>query len=346
MGAVKNFSLCLLSFALFAQVAQADPIPWTWWLSTNPNFAPALSNNTTHNALTAFSAYTAQATSSQQAAAAPAPVTAPAPAPVQAPATFSAAETVSAPAPTISAASVAPAAGSSSTPADAYINFGSGPYPDANLITTSTPQPWYNSPQITNLFGGQPTSQQQADFAKAVLQDVQQTFQQSGVPVNLTTNPNVAAAHTLSLVSNTNAKLDGTAIGMTEVGGSGFSFINNIAPSAQNLTQLQLITAHNISHELMLAFGVTENYDTTGNYIDARNANWSMMTDPNAAFSPAAAQALLSKNFQSNIDYSTQGAQVIDPQQVPEPTTIAFWVLAGTAAIISQRKRSRQASAA
>ena len=58
---------------------------------------------------------------------------------------------------------------------------------------------------------------------------------------------------------------------------------------AQNLDQLEWIVAHNLSHELMLAFGVGENYDHTGNYIDAPVANWAMMTSPNATFSPAAA---------------------------------------------------------
>ncbi len=63
MGAVKNLSLCVLSFALFAQVAQAAPVPWTLWSTYNPNFSPALSNNiTTQNTLSAFSAYSAQAT--------------------------------------------------------------------------------------------------------------------------------------------------------------------------------------------------------------------------------------------------------------------------------------------
>ena len=67
---------------------------------------------------------------------------------------------------------------------------------------------------------------------------------------------------------------------MTHMGGSGFSFIDQEAKSAQSLDQLEWIVAHNVSHELMLAFGVGENYDQTGNYIDARNANWSMMVAP------------------------------------------------------------------
>ena len=123
---------------------------------------------------------------------------------------------------------------------------------------------------------------------------------------------------------------------MTQLGASGFSFIDQEAKSAQSLDQLEWIVAHNISHELMLSFGVGENYDQTGNYIDARNANWSMMVDPNATFSQAAAQALNSAMSSSTTTTSTiQGAQVLNP--VPEPTTVAFW-LAGLSAALMRRK--------
>src|SRR5260370_29117619 len=107
-------------------------------------------------------------------------------------------------------------------------------------------------------------------------------------------------------------------------GGSGFSFIERIAPSAQSLDQLEWIVAHNVSHELMLAFGVGENYDMSGNFVDATTANWDMITSPNATFSQGAAQALLSQNFlNSNDPAGSQGAQLADPPPVPEPVTIA-----------------------
>ena len=356
MGAVKTFSLCFLSFALLGQVAQADPVPWTWWLTANSDYASSYNNAlNSQNSFTAMSAFSAPIT----AATGPAPISTPAPAPTQtatpvmlvravnpvdaapAPVSYSApsAETLqAAPAATFSATSTAPKA-------DAFLNLGPGPYANDSLITTGNTQPWYNSPQITSIFGGTPTSQQQADFAKGVLQDVQQTFNLSGVPVNLTTDPSVPAAHTLSLVSNTAAKLDPTAIGMTEIGGSGFSFINNIAPSASNLSQLQWIVAHNISHELMLAFGVPEDYDTSGNYIDARNASWSMMVNPNSTFSPDAAKALLARNFQGNTDNSIQGAQVLQAQTIPEPTTYAFWTLTLAGIALIRRRKFRRMAA-
>ena len=222
------------------------------------------------------------------------------------------------------------------TPVDAFINLGAGPYPEESTITTGNAQPWYNSSQISGFFGGQPTAAQQASFDTAVLQNVQQAFSQSGVPITLTDDPTVAAAHTLSLVSNTASSTLSDAIGMTEVGKSGFSFIDQIAPNAQNLDQLEWIVAHNLSHELMLAFGVGENYDHTGNYLDAPMANWAMMTNPNATFSTAAAQALLNQNLGNQP--APIAEQFESTQSVPEPTTLLLWGLVGTA-IVATRKR-------
>ena len=238
-----------------------------------------------------------------------------------------------------------PAAGLAPTPAtplvaNANLNLGSGPYPLESTITTGNAQPWYNSSQIASFFGGQPSAQQVASFDNVVMQQVAQTFQQSGVPIALTLNSTDPAAHTLSLVSNTTSNTTPGVIGMTQIGASGFSFIDQEAQFAQTLNQLEWIVAHNISHELMLAFGVGENYDQTGNYIDARNANWAMMVDPNATFSQAAAQALQAALSSSNTTGSTgvQDAQVIGPQPVPEPTTVACWFAGLSAAAVMRRK--------
>ena len=237
------------------------------------------------------------------------------------------------------------AAGFASTPAtsqaaDANLNLGSGPYPLESTITTGTAQPWYNSSQIASFFGGQPSAQQMASFDNVVMQRVEQTFQQSGVPITLTLNSTDPAAHTISLVSNTSSNTTPGVIGMTQIGGSGFSFIDQEAKSARTLDQLEWIVAHNISHELMLTFGVGENYDQTGNYIEARNANWAMMVDPNATFSQAASQALQAAFSSSNSTGTTgvQEAQVLGPQAVPEPTTVACWLAGLSAAAIMRRK--------
>jgi len=253
--------------------------------------------------------------------------------------------------PVVANSSVAPASAavaSSSGPVDAYINLGVGPYPAQSSITNGNAQPWYNSSQVAALFGGQPTAQQQQSFDNTVMQRVQQSFSQSGVSVTLTDNPNVSALHTISLVSNTTSASLPSAIGMTQVGGNGFSFINVSAPSAQTVDQLEWIVAHNISHELMLAFGVPEKYDTTGNYLDAKMASYSMMVNPSATFSPAAAQALTQALLASqNVTGSSNqlGAQNLTESPVPEPTTLAIWALAATALFVAQRTRSRRASA-
>jgi hypothetical protein len=229
---------------------------------------------------------------------------------------------------------------------DGFINLGNGPYPNADLLTSGGAQPWYDSAQVMSLFGGMPNAQQQASFTTAILQRVERTFQLSGVPVTLTTDPTVPAAHTLSVVSNTVNSTLPSAVGMTILGGNGFSFIDQSAKLAQSVDQLEWIVAHNVAHELMLAFGVGENYDQTGNYIDARNANFAMMVNPNATFSQAAAQALLAENFQTNSGaVSSLGAQLLNPQTVPEPATVAVWALGAVALGLIHRCRSTRGRA-
>jgi MYXO-CTERM domain-containing protein len=220
----------------------------------------------------------------------------------------------------------APTSQSSTGEANAFINFGAGPYPDANWIASGSPQAWYTSPEVAALFGGTPTAAQQAAFTSTVLQLTEQTFSLSGISVNLTTNPSVPAAHTLSVVSNSSSVPFPSAIGTTELGGSGFSFIDQEAQVSSSVGQLELILAHNIAHELMLAFGVPEKYDQTGNYIDATNANWSMITNPNATFSPAAAQAINQALQSANSTGSDSSlAQYIGPHPAPEPATLVAW---------------------
>ncbi len=262
MTAFKYLALTGLICGLLAPSAFAAPIAstsgdWWWWL---PAYASSATSNGTPNQFANSSSGTAPVFLSNYV-------------------------------PDTSAAGLAP---TPATPlvADANLNLGSGPYPLESTITTGNAQPWYNSSQIASFFGGQPSAQQVASFDNAVMQQVAQTFRQSGVPIALTLNSTDPAAHTLSLVSNTTSNTTPGVIGMTQIGGSGFSFIDQEAQSAQSLDQLEWIVAHSISHELMLALGVGENYDQTGNYIDARNANWAMMVDPNATFSQAAAQAL------------------------------------------------------
>ena len=114
---------------------------------------------------------------------------------------------------------------------------------------------------------------------------------------------------------------------MTQVGASGFSFIDKIAPSAQSVDQLEWIVAHNISHELMLAFGVPENYDQTGTYIDSKVASWSMMVSPTSTFSPAAAAAITQALATQNTTYAAShyGARRSAPSPSRRPWPSGPW---------------------
>jgi hypothetical protein len=223
---------------------------------------------------------------------------------------------------------------------DAYLDMGTGPYAGASFIAAGTPQAWYDSPQVVRLFGGVPTAQQQQGFDQAVLQRVQQTFQLSGINLTLTENPAVPALHTMSLVSNSSSSPFPGAIGTTDLGANGLSFIDPMAQAAQSVDQLEWIVAHNISHELMLAFGVGENYDQTGNFVDARNANFSMLINPDATFSAGAAQAIKAQLPSSSFEQVYQpAAQGIAPVPAPEPSTVAVWGLITVAAVVVSRKR-------
>jgi hypothetical protein len=214
-----------------------------------------------------------------------------------------------------------------------------------NFIASGGPQPWYASAQVAGLFGGTPSAQQQAQFDAAVLQRVEQTFQQSGVNVHLTSDPGAAALHTLSLVSGATSRLFPGSIGTTDIGGSGFSFVDPQAKSVQSVDQLEWVVAHNVAHELMLAFGVPEKYDQTGSYVDATNASWSMMTSPSAVFSPAAAQALNQAIQAQDAPTPAAGAQFLDAQPVPEPAAILAWGVAAAIVVAGRacRKRTRRA---
>ena len=350
MSALRPLALGILVWTASGSIIRADPITWPSNFNWVAYFAGQNGNGESFPAPASTSAAAPVVPAvSQPSSAQQLPnqaVMQPAPTPQAAPISVVANAPVTQPVAT-PAISAAPA---SSGPVDAFINLGNGPYPLQNAITTGNAQPWYNSSEITSLFGGQPNTQQIQSFDNAILARVQQTFSLSGVSVTLTDNPNVAALHTLSLVSNTASASLSSAIGMTQVGGSGFSFIDKSAPSAQSVDQLEWIVAHNISHELMLAFGVPENYDQTGNYIDSKLANWAMMVSPTSTFSAAAAQALTQALAAQNAADSGAplGAQTINSFEstVPEPATIALWALAGAAVIVSGRRRSRASNAA
>jgi hypothetical protein len=260
------------------------------------------------------------------------------------------------PAPAASGFATAPPSSTSPPPVDAYINLGTGPYPEASTLTTGNPQAWYNSPAVVSAFGGTPTAQQESGFPQSVLADVQHTFQISGLNISLTSDPNTPALHTLSVVSGASYPSNPGAIGITDVGANGYGFIDKLA-YATTPDELAWAVAHNISHELMHALGVANHPDTTGNYIDAPSATWQLLTDPNAKFSPEAVQLmsqLLATGVSSN-SLSSPGAQLfhglnIDGAElletpVPEPATIGIWAVATLWGMLALRRRSTRQAA-
>jgi hypothetical protein len=219
-------------------------------------------------------------------------------------------------------------------------------------LTTGNPQAWYTSPSVVSAFGGVPSATQQTTFTQSVLADIQHTFQISGLNISLTTDPTVPALHTMSVVSGATYPSNPDAIGITTVGADGYSFIDKLA-YATTPDQLAWAVAHNLSHELMHALGVANHPDTTGNYLDAATATWSMLIDPNTKFSPAAVQLLSqllatagtstgtgsSPGAQLLKGMGVDGAQILDTP-VPEPSTIALWTLVSLVGLAVRRHRT------
>jgi hypothetical protein len=255
--------------------------------------------------------------------------------------------------------------------ADAYVNFGTSAYPNVSSLATGTAQPWYDSPSVTSAFGGSPNAQQQAGFTQTVLADIQHTFQISGMNVSLTTDPNASAAHTLSVASGLSAQSNSNAIGLTQVSGNGFSFIDKLS-YATSPDQLAWAVAHNISHELMHAFGVAIHPDQTGTYLDSATATWNMLIDPNTKFSPQAVQLMLANMGGASGINSSLGAELLTLSKhpancqcqfcqmmrkmginasqileaaVPEPATMALWSILALGGIVTVGRKSERRAA-
>ncbi|MFM7593517.1 MAG: hypothetical protein ACKO85_17155 [Isosphaeraceae bacterium] len=245
---------------------------------------------------------------------------------------------------------------------DALIRMDGGPFPSSSNLVSGQPQAWYLSPVVQGVYGGMPSGDQQKAFEQDVIQKVQQTYAQSGVNIQLTTDPNAGASRTISVVSGASFGQNGDAAGIAEINGSGFSFIDKM-DNVHNVNDLQWALARNVAHELMHSFGV-EHHDTTGDYLDSAVASWNMLLDPNTKFSQAAVSDLLAKissptgandqpdaygfldqKIAGDTDSSNYQAQLLSPQPVPEPATIIVWSMLGVAAIVAQKHRRRGISA-
>lgn len=370
MTAVKKLALLVFVLATSSTSVEAGPMGrssfrWTTWFSNQS--APGNDGNFTISGPAGLNFLTpVSAPPPIPAAPDPAPAATPLSlSPVAPPATFNlmtssspapiaAAKVDSTPvsysAPTFTATSAPPA-----TPAaDAYIDLNGGPYLSSDLLTSGNAQPWYNSPTAIQAFGGVPNADQQASFDQAVLSHVQQTFALAGMNPTLTLDPNSNALHTISVVSGTGNPSQPDAIGMAEIGGNGFSYMDKFASLNLNSDQLAWAIAHNISHELMHTFGVAEHPDPTGHYLDAASATSSVLTDPNTTFSPAAVELIKQTNYGEGLSASVTGAAElvsfdpipVDPTPVPEPATVLVWGVSAGFAVLMIRRNRKSASAA
>jgi hypothetical protein len=234
---------------------------------------------------------------------------------------------------------------------DAFLNFGDGQFAGASLLTTGGARPWYVSPTVQNLFGGVPDAATRDAFTDAVLDKVEMTYARHGLDLALTTDPKDAAAHSMSVVSGTSYGPNPDAIGITDMGNDGFTFIDKLT-YATSADQLEWAVANNIAHELMHAFNV-EHHSTDGNYLDAGVANWDMLVSPDAPFSPEAVADLAASDFRERFApsgaYGAQhvhdgrccaAGQAIAASPVPEPTTIVLWTLLGVCGVAARRRRA------
>jgi hypothetical protein len=239
--------------------------------------------------------------------------------------------------------------GPPSTPvrADAFINFGSAPYAESSSLTNGSAQPFFNSPTFAHFFGNNgPSSTDIANFENEVVSTIKSTYNGAGLPITLTTDPGTKAAHMMSVVSGTYYPGTPDAIGITDVGRNGFSFIDKFG-GISSPNQLAIAIGHNLSHELMHAFGVVNHPEQTGPYVDAAMTSLPNLTNPDTSFSPAAAGLLSTLNFQAVGLSVSAGAQRIDGDQilirdastVPEPSTIAIWAMLG-GMIVAYRHRT------
>ena len=245
------------------------------------------------------------------------------------------------------------AAATPTTQYDALINFGSAPYADQAILTNGTAQSWATSPSLVAAYGHTPTAAELNTFSQTVLARVQSTFQSSGLSITATTDPNANVAHTLSVVSGLSAQASPDAVGITRLGHNGFDFIDKLG-YANSPDQLEWAVAHNVSHELMHAFGGEHHTTPQGNNLDAGVSDWSVLIDPNTKFS-AASVAEMTNNLRNGGLVAKYGygaetlgniaadGQMVTGQPVPEPATLALWgAVVGVGLVLRKRAISRR----
>jgi len=354
MTAIRTWLFGIVAWGALAASATAAPLSWfgsqaslTAWYANQLNsagniYAPASSNTVSNVPANWYVATPSNSTVAVASSVAELSTNAAIPASVVAPTAKS-----------LQVVGDGPTTLSATDQAAAFVNFGSGSYADASTLTVGTPGPWYNSGAVSKAFGGVPNDQQRADFVQSVLAKVEHTFQISGMDLNLTSDPQAPASHMMSVVSGASYGPNPDAVGITNVGSSGFSFIDKLA-YANNPDQLAWAVAHNVAHELMHALGVATHPDATGGYLDAARADWNSMINPDTKFSPEAVEMMksattgvnvggLGLQLVANLDRAAAELSLFSATSletpVPEPSTVAVWTLAGLFAGFSIRRR-------
>lgn len=236
---------------------------------------------------------------------------------------------------------------------DAFLNFSEGPYPAAHTLAEGSPTSWYESPVVTEILGRTPNESEKEQFKSDILTKVEQSFQKSGLDIDLSADAG-PASHTLSVVSGATAVDNPEAIGIADIGGDGFTFLDNFNPDfIDTFGELKTAVANNISHELMHAFGV-DFHDEAGDTIDSGRIAWNNLTSDDLSFSQDAVSLLESADFQKRWDMQLashqlashgQGCschQFADSFATPEPTTIALWGIGLSGLVMIRRSRNRK----
>jgi hypothetical protein len=239
--------------------------------------------------------------------------------------------------------------------ADAFVNLTDGGFASEFPLTAGNALPWYMGSSAQKVFGGVPDMGQRMAFSRDVLDLVEGAYLRSGLRVRLTDDAGRPAAHTLSVVAGTHSPTDPRAVGVTDIGRNGFTFIDKLG-NASTIDELKVAVANNVAHELMHAFGV-EYHDPTGRYIDSGVADWSTLVDSNAMFSPEAVRRLSLRDFQEvGVGSLRLGAQGVEhggacvhcqrmalAAPVPEPATVLGWglVVGGLACGAARRRGIR-----
>ena len=165
------------------------------------------------------------------------------------------------------------------------------------VLTQGGAQPWYPSPVVEERLRGPAHRRSAGRILAAGARASRAYVQVERAVTGIDPRPlGTVLAHAQRRLEYL-LRRESRAIGISDVGGNGFSFIDKL-DGVKTVDELSWAVAHNVAHELLHAWGVGDHPDTSGAYLDSATASWSLLTDPNATFSPAAIQTFLEGDSQ------------------------------------------------